>query len=51
MSSDWQNYTDVTALDRRARQAIRETWRKGARAERRAVRARKAWFLISALDG
>lgn len=51
MASDWKNYTDMTALDRRLRQAIRETWRKGARAERRAVRARKAAFLLAALEG
>lgn len=51
MSSDWQDYTDRTAEDRTLRRVIRETWRKGARAARRAVRARKAAFLLSALAG
>jgi hypothetical protein len=49
MANDWQNYTDRSGEDRRVRQVRRETWRKGARLQRRAVRAAKEAFLRAGL--
>lgn len=51
MTNDVANYTDMTMADRRLRRVIREEWRKGARRQRREIRARKAAWLLACLEG